>query len=188
MKKVILGILIGFTMAIAFTSFANSDFLTAQKATFDIEVSGKKFEGENPPVVIEGRTYLPLRDIGEALGVSVEWNGTERKVEIGKQPVEKQPDSKAKTFNKISGLIERDFADVTLIMIDGLQYASVDLFRGYTQYEGKDIYIDFNGKSLKVRKDGNPTEHSMLYQDRLFIKLSSFDIKAKAVGSMLIIE
>lgn len=183
MKKVILGILLGFMMAMAFSSFANSDFLTAQIATFDIEVSGEKFEGENPPVVIGGRTYLPLRDIGEALGVSVEWNGTERKVEI-----EKQPDSKAETFNKISGLIERDFADVTLIVIDGLQYASVDLFRGYTQYEGKDVYIDFNGKSLKVRKDGNPTEHSILYQDRLLIKLSSFDIKAKAVGNILIIE
>src|SRR5690606_38760418 len=110
---------------------------------------------------------------------------TERKVEIGKQ---KKPDSKAETFNKISGLIEKDFADVTLITIDGLQYATVDLFRGYTQYEGKDIYVDFNGKSLKVREDGNPTEHSILYQDRIFVKLSSFDIKAKAVGNMLIIE
>lgn len=182
MKKVILGILIGFMMATAFASFANSDFFTAQKATFDIEVSGKKFEGENPPVVIEGRTYLPLKDIGEALNVSVEWNGTERKVEIGKQP------SKAEYFNKVGGLIERDFADVTLIVVDGLQYATVDLFRGYTQSEGKDIYINFNGKSLKVRKNGNPTEHSTLYQDRLFIKLSSFDIKAKVLGNILIIE
>ena len=184
MKKVILGFIVGIITALTFTAFAAStELFTAQQATFDIYVKGEKFVSENPPAVIEGRTYLPLRDIGEALGVSVEWNGTERKVEIGKQP-----DSKAENFNKVSGLIEKDFADVTLIMIDGLQYASVDLFRGYTQHEGKDIYINFNGKSLKVREDGNPTEHSMLYQDRLFIKLSSFDIKAKAVGNILIIE
>lgn len=184
MKKVILGFITGIITALTFTAFAAStELFTAQQATFDIYVKGGKFVSENPPVVIEGRTYLPLRDIGEALDVSVEWNGTERKVEIGKQP-----DSKAENFNKISGLIERDFADVTLIMIDGIQYASVDLFRGYTQSEGKDIDINFNGKSLKVRKNGNPTEHSILYQDRLLIKLSSFDIKAKALGNILIIE
>ncbi len=189
MKKVILGFIIGVITALTFTTFATStELFTAQLARFDIYVKGEKFVSENPPVVIEGRTYLPLRDIGEALDVSVEWNGTERKVEIGKQPVGKQLDSKAENFNKISGLIERDFADVTLIMIDGLQYASVDLFRGYTQSEGKDIDINFNGKSLKVRKNGNPTEHSILYQDRLFIKLSSFDVKAKAAGNILIIE
>ena len=189
MKKVILGFITGVITALTFTAFATStELFTAQRATFDIYVKGEKFISENPPVVIEGRTYLPLRDIGEALGVSVEWNDTERRVEIGKQPIERQPDSKAETFRKISGLIEKDFADVTLITIDGLQYATVDLFRGYTQHEGKDIYVDFNGKSLKVREDGNPTEHSILYQDRIFVKLSSFDIKAKAVGNMLIIE
>ena len=185
MKKVILGFITGIITALTFTAFATSTGLfTAQQATFDIYVKGEKFISENPPVVIGGRTYLALRDTAEALGIEVYWNGTERKVEIGKQ---KQPDS-AETFNKISGLIERDFADVTLITIDGLQYATVDLFRGYTQHEGKDIYVDFNGKSLKVREDGNPTEHSILYQDRIFVKLSSFDIKAKAVGNMLIIE
>ncbi len=184
MKKVILGFVTGVITALTFTAFATSTGLfTAQQATFDIYVRGEKFVSENPPVVIEGRTYLALRDTAEALGIEVYWNGDERKVEIGKQP-----DSKAETFNKVSGLIERDFADVTLITIDGLQYATVDLFRGYTQHEGKDIYIDFNGKNLKVRKDGNPTEHSTIYQDRLLIKLSSFDIKAKAVGNVLIIE
>ena len=185
MKKVVLGFVTGVITALTFTAFATSTGLfTAQQATFDIYVKGEKFVSENPPVVIGGRTYLALRDTAEALGIEVCWNGDERKVEIGKQ---KQPDS-AETFNKVSGLIEKDFADVTLITIDGLQYATVDLFRGYTQHEGKDIYVDFNGKSLKVREDGNPTEHSILYQDRIFVKLSSFDIKAKAVGNMLIIE
>lgn len=84
MKKVLLGFVIGFMVASSFAVFATgTDIFTAQKATFEIEVDGEKFEGENPPVVIEGRTYLALRDTGEALGVPVEWNETERKVEIG---------------------------------------------------------------------------------------------------------
>ncbi len=84
MKKVLLGFVIGFMVASSFAVFATgTDIFTAQKATFEIEINGEKFEGENPPVVIEGRTYLALRDTGEALGVSVEWNEIERKVEIG---------------------------------------------------------------------------------------------------------
>ena len=84
MKKILLGFVIGFMVASSFAVFATgTDIFTAQKATFEIEVNGEKFEGENPPVVIEGRTYLALRDTGEALGVTVEWNETERKVEIG---------------------------------------------------------------------------------------------------------
>jgi len=83
-KKVLLGFVIGFMVASSFAVFATgTDIFTAQKATFEIEVDGEKFEGENPPVVIEGRTYLALRDTGEALGVSVEWNDEERKVEVG---------------------------------------------------------------------------------------------------------
>ena len=84
MKKVLLGFVIGFMVASSFAVFATgTDIFTAQKATFEIEVDGEKFEGENPPLVVGGRTYLALRDTGEALGVPVEWNETERKVEIG---------------------------------------------------------------------------------------------------------
>lgn len=84
MKKALLGFVIGFMVASSFAVFATgTDIFTAQKATFTVEVGGEEFKSENPPVVIEGRTYLALRDTGEALGVPVEWNETERKVEIG---------------------------------------------------------------------------------------------------------
>ena len=76
MKKVILGFVTGVITALTFTAFATSTGLfTAQQATFDIYVKGEKFVSENPPVVIEGRTYLALRDTAEALGIEVYWNG-----------------------------------------------------------------------------------------------------------------
>ena len=83
-----LSFVIGFvTSAILFTSivFANNiDLFTAQKASFDVFVNGEKFESQNPTVVIEGRTYLPLKETGDALGANVQWNAQERKVEINK--------------------------------------------------------------------------------------------------------
>jgi len=98
MKKVILGFITGIITALAFTAFAAStELFTAQQATFDIYVKGEKFVSENPPVVIEGRTYLALRDTAEALNIEVGWNGDERKVEIGetKKTVSELPKSTA---------------------------------------------------------------------------------------------
>jgi|BioPla2DNA2_1021312.scaffolds.fasta_scaffold47837_2 hypothetical protein len=61
---------------------AATESIIALIATFDIYVNGEKYQGENPPIVIEGRTYLPLRAIGEVLGIDVEWNQQLRRVEV----------------------------------------------------------------------------------------------------------
>lgn len=39
-----------------------------------------------PPQILEGRTLIPLRFIGEALGAKVQWNGLERLVLITTEP------------------------------------------------------------------------------------------------------
>jgi len=83
LKKIFVGFIIGIVVAMAFTSFATSArIFTAQEATFEIFVEGEKFESENPAIVVDGRSYLPLKAISEALGVNVEWNGEARRVEI----------------------------------------------------------------------------------------------------------
>lgn len=43
----------------------------------------KKFESDKPIVAIEGSTYLPLKAIGDVLGVPVQWNEKLRRVEVG---------------------------------------------------------------------------------------------------------
>ena len=192
MKKVILGILIGFTMAIAFTSFANSDFLTAQKATFDIEVLGKKFEGENPPVVIEGRTYLALRDTAEALNIEVYWNGDERKVEIGetKKTVSELPKNTAE-----QGRIFREFKQSRgteyIEEIDGEYYASASVFgQEYSKRDGNIGYIEIPDREpVVVRIDREPTENSTKdVLGNIMVKLSSLGLEAEIQGDIVIIR
>lgn len=192
MKKVILGILIGFTMAIAFTSFANSDFLTAQKATFDIEVLGKKFEGENPPVVIEGRTYLALRDTAEALNIEVYWNGDERKVEIGKtkKTVSELPKSTAaqgKVFREFKQSMGTEYIEE----IDGEYYASASVFgQEYSKRDGNIGYIEIPDREpVVVRIDREPTENSTKdVLGNIMIKLSSLGLEAEIQGDIVIIR
>ncbi|MDQ2087139.1 cohesin domain-containing protein [Herbivorax sp. ANBcel31] len=61
---------------------AVSNGITALRATFDIYVNDVQYKGENPPLVIDGRTYLPLRALGDVLGIDVNWNEELRRVEV----------------------------------------------------------------------------------------------------------
>ncbi|MBQ7667892.1 MAG: WG repeat-containing protein [Clostridia bacterium] len=55
----------------------------AVDASFPIFIDGEKWATDKPVVVIEGSTYLPLRAIGEVLGININWNAISRTVEIG---------------------------------------------------------------------------------------------------------
>jgi len=56
----------------------------ALEAGFKVYVDGKEFISENPALVVDGRTYLPLRALGDCLGVNVEWNSKAGQVEVTK--------------------------------------------------------------------------------------------------------
>ena len=56
--------------------------LTAITASFPVLVNNQIFTTDKPIVTIDGSTYLPLKAIGEALNVQVNWNNNLRQVEI----------------------------------------------------------------------------------------------------------
>ena len=81
MKRFICGFLAGATL------FATAGVLAVQYAAnpvdFKVLVNGKEFTSDPPALEVNGRTYLPLRAMGEALGVPVSWNEELRQVEVG---------------------------------------------------------------------------------------------------------
>jgi hypothetical protein len=85
MKKVIMGLIIG--MLLMTVGYAAGQY-TAQKANFKVFVNGneKTDWGEVPPLVVNGRTMLPLKSIGDSLGVNVRWDGQHNRVIVGKEP------------------------------------------------------------------------------------------------------
>lgn len=85
MKKFLYGLLVGLLLSIGITAFA-AEQLTAYRASFPILVNGKEWKTDKPVVTIDGSTYLPLRALGEALGVKIEWNSKLKRVEIGETP------------------------------------------------------------------------------------------------------
>lgn len=86
MKKVFAnGFILGAILFGSLTAFATTNY-QAITATFPVLVNGKTLTTDKPIVVIDGSTYLPLKAIGEALGVGVNWNNDLKRVEIGETP------------------------------------------------------------------------------------------------------
>lgn len=89
MKKFTAGIALGLTLGLAVSGFAAEiTQYIAEKANFPILVNGKEFTTDKPIVTINNSTYLPLRAIGDALGVKVDWNSDLNRAEIGETPAE----------------------------------------------------------------------------------------------------
>ncbi len=63
---------------------SNKTEYVASKAPYKIKLEGKELKTSHPIVTVDGTTYLPLRAIGEALNVPVNWNAAKKQVEIGK--------------------------------------------------------------------------------------------------------
>lgn len=84
MKKFILGFVAGALIFGAIGVFAAS--YVADVADFKVLVNGKEFISDPPALVVEGRTFLPLRAIGDALGVPVNWNEELQQAEVGITP------------------------------------------------------------------------------------------------------
>lgn len=81
MKKFISGFLIGSILFGTIGIFAAQ--YVANPVDFKVIVNGKEFTSDPPALEVEGRTYLPLRAIGDALGVPVNWNEDLRQAEVG---------------------------------------------------------------------------------------------------------
>lgn len=81
MKKFICGFLVGAMLSSVAGVFAVS--YIANPADFKVLVNGKEFVSDPPALIVEGRTYLPLRAMGDALGVPVTWNEELRQAEVG---------------------------------------------------------------------------------------------------------
>ena len=70
-------------VVLAITCFATM----ALAADVSVKLDGKTLAFEQPPVIIEGRTLVPLRAIFEALGATVEWDGATKTVTSSKGDV-----------------------------------------------------------------------------------------------------
>ena len=81
MKRFISGFIVGALIFSMLGAFAAVTYV-AKPVDFKVMVNGKEFVSDPPALEVDGRTYLPLRAMGEALNVPVNWNEELRQAEV----------------------------------------------------------------------------------------------------------
>ena len=130
MKKFICGFIVGAIVCSLIGVYAATTYV-ANPVSYKVLVNGKEFTSDPPPVEIEGRTYLPLRAIGDALGVPVKWNQTLGQAEVGysidiAEPnqysrTNPAPINTAQTYTKTDKYIERNNYTVGIRILDAIR-------------------------------------------------------------------
>ena len=82
MKKFLSGFIVGALVFSMLGVLAAATYV-ARPVDFKVMVNGKEFVSDPPALEVEGRTYLPLRAMGDALNVPVNWNEELRQAEVG---------------------------------------------------------------------------------------------------------
>jgi len=91
MKQTMKGFVAGFVVCALLSStvaFAAGGLMKETFYGINVVVDGKamQFTDDMRPFIMDGRTFLSLRAIGEALGKTVEWNGITSTAYIGPKP------------------------------------------------------------------------------------------------------
>ena len=73
-KQLIIGLALGAFLTTSCTIFADSVKYILEKSNSKIIVNGNEYSPKNNILTYNGITYLPLRDVGEALNLSLNYN------------------------------------------------------------------------------------------------------------------
>jgi hypothetical protein len=71
-----------------------------------IQVNGRIVSSDQEPFIYQGRTFVPLRTIGEALGKTVEWDNGKNQVVINDTPADKPQSFLSFPIHKLGERIE----------------------------------------------------------------------------------
>jgi len=94
MRKYIVGGLIGATLVFSTQIFAEEGLQKIEayiRSGLPITLDGKKVTLESAPVMVDGSTYLKLRDIAKITGLDVYWNEVTQTVELSTYDIPSQP-------------------------------------------------------------------------------------------------
>ena len=89
-KERTIGALIGITIVIAIMSIpafakVGQEIATINYNDIAISVNGSIVSTENEPFILDGRTYLPVRDVAEFMELHVDWDGETQTVLLSKK-------------------------------------------------------------------------------------------------------
>lgn len=160
MKKFVAGLLCGAALMLSTSVFADGALqqITAYLTPdVSVELDGQRVALQNAPVNYDGSTYLPVRELAGAVGLSVEWDPNSRtaKLNSGKSPAIAEPGSTTPA-SPVLDIVEdntylSDATDGPTLIIDGVRF--LPLRSGIQKYNISfhDITFDQSTKTYSIK-------------------------------------
>lgn len=167
MKKVLIGFVLGISMTLTTHVFADLD---AKITNLIFKVNGETKQVDSPVLNVNGSTYLPLRDVANILGYSVEYNANTKTVEFNNNSTITS-DNK----NQENNIVEITFNNYPAINVNGEIYFLYRPFAIDTENrlkkEGKQIDFPYNAESKEysIVIDGNVVKVIKVTDENTFI-------------------
>jgi len=184
MKRFIAGLIIGVILMLAAPAFGDGVIGKVVEGTLPLVINGKK--AMQDVIVIEGTSYLPVREACKMFGYNVSWNQETREVilETKDHTLSKAGYYTYKT--KLFDIWEPELKNKFFVM-DGAQYIPYQIFNNYPHFEipGHEPYY------LEI--EGPPKEYTkgcvyFIYITKPYIKASELGLKARIDGDTVWIE
>ncbi|MDO4301947.1 MAG: stalk domain-containing protein [Clostridia bacterium] len=124
-----------------------------------VTVDGNTISFEQPPVIIEGRTLVPLRAIFEALGAEVEWDGETKQIMAFKDDVAvlMTVNSNVMTSGTVGGTAKDTNLDVAPTIING---STMIPARAIAESFDCSVTWDSSTKTVKILSSDNKISKS----------------------------
>lgn len=135
---------IPFTSPVSVSAAATGVQSSQSSSPISIIINGQKYQFSRSPVIKNGTTYIPLRDVAETLGAEVWWNASSKTVGINKDNT------------KISFVVGSNKVRVNDRLIE-MQPAYIDNrttmvpLRFISESLGMDVHWDQNTKTINIR-------------------------------------
>lgn len=98
------------------------------------------------PITYNGNTYLPVRAVGESVGVKVGWNGNTQTIYLGDQPVEETVDSPEPV--PVPDPVPEPIPAGPLYVVEGTgDYSGYQQLKGFDDEDKYEIYFKGNQSS-----------------------------------------
>jgi hypothetical protein len=179
-KQFVLGLLVGSFCVVSTTGFAEDGLQKIEaylRPSLPITLNGQSIQLDNSPVMVDGSTYLRLRDVSKLTGMGVNWNEKSQTVELNTYnsnsnnaaPTQTQtptPDSPTNASNDIEEI------KINAKVFLPLRYGA-DKYKiyGHVNYDGTSKTITFDKSNVVVSVQSGKSESAEAFIDnsRVFL-------------------
>lgn len=167
MKKMVIGIIIGIALAGTTGILADSivELMEVSYSINGIYVNGNDTEKHGRAFISKGVTYVPLRDVTDLLGATIEWDSKTKNIYIEEKKKPSSLDINLDENSEYVKLLSQEDAEImALIKVGGgeVLYSKFDIIDNLQVY---DIEIKYMGEHYKTLVDA--TTGSVFYLERV---------------------